>query len=80
MNCGGLEKESIKAEISVKDTLSNHTYRTGEAFMNKMTDCSTSFMDSLCKARNKAVTLDERKRVALVNVFYENSSLKGKDF
>ena len=59
-----------KAEISVKGTLSRYNYRTGEAIMNKTMDYRSSFMKSLFKERCRAITKDERKRVALI--MYEN--------
>ena len=59
-----------KAEISVSGTISKYTYKAGEAIMSKTLTYKSSYMAQLFKARNRVVTLEERKCQSLN--MYEN--------
>ena len=59
-----------KAEILVNGTLAKYGYEAGETLMNRTLTYRSSYVNRVFKARNKAITLEERKRGALI--MYEN--------
>ena len=59
-----------KAEILVDGTLAKYGYKAGETLMNRTLTYRSSYVNRVFKARNKAITLEERKRGALI--MYEN--------
>ena len=59
-----------KAEILVNGTLAKYGYKAGETLMNRTLTYRSSYVNRVFKARNKAITLEERKRGALI--MYEN--------
>ena len=67
-----IEKKILedKAEILVNGTLAKYGYKAGETLMNRTLTFRSSYMSRVFKARNKAITLEERKRGALI--MYEN--------
>ena len=59
-----------KAEILVDGTLAKYAYKAGETLMNRTLTYRSSHMSKVFRARNKAITLEERKRGA--RIMYEN--------
>ena len=59
-----------KAEMMVAGTLAKYPYKAGEALMNKTLTYRSSYMAKVFKARNHAITLEERCRGAMT--MYEN--------
>ena len=59
-----------KAEILVDGTLAKYAYKAGETLMNRTLTYRSSHMSKVFRARNKAITFEERKRGA--RIMYEN--------
>ena len=59
-----------KAEILVSGCLAKYNYKAGETIMNKTMMYKSSYMYQLFKARNMAITKEERNRAALL--MYDN--------
>ena len=59
-----------KAEISASGVLAKYTYKAGEAIMDKTLTYKSSYMTQLFEARNRVVTIEERRLASLT--MYEN--------
>ena len=59
-----------KAEILVSGCLAKYNYKAGETIMNKTMMYKSSYMYQLFKARNMAITKEERNRAAMI--MYKN--------
>ena len=59
-----------KAEMMVTGTLAKYSFKAGKVLINKTLTCRSSYMTKVFKARNKAITMEERRRGA--KAMYEN--------
>ena len=59
-----------KAEILVDGTLAKYGYKAGETLMNRTLTYRSTYMSKVFRARNKTISLEERKKGA--RIIYDN--------
>ena len=60
-----------KTEILVSGFLARYNHEAGKAIMNKTLTFRATYMMKLFKARNKALTMEERSRASLAMCNHE---------
>ena len=63
-------RRRILEDKAESGTLAKYSYKAGDVLMNKTQTYGSSYMAKVFKARNQAVSIEERRRAALI--MYEN--------